>query len=228
MDPTITPIREIRRASRAVKCVVVGDGTVGKTCMLISFTTDSFPGEYVPTVGSFKCDSFFRFLISHHYRFDNYSSLINCNGETISLGLWDTAGQEDYDRLRPLSYPQTDAFLLCFSVVSPPSLENVLVKWVPEIRHHCNDVPIILVGTKIDLREDRETLSQLAQSGQTPVRREQGLKMANKIKAVKYLECSALTQQGLKAVFEEAVRCVIFPTDRQNLRKSKDNKCVMS
>ncbi|KAI7692843.1 Ras-related protein Rac2 [Sarcoptes scabiei] len=210
MDPTITPIREIRRASRAVKCVVVGDGTVGKTCMLISFTTDSFPGEYVPTV------------------FDNYSSLINCNGETISLGLWDTAGQEDYDRLRPLSYPQTDAFLLCFSVVSPPSLENVLVKWVPEIRHHCNDVPIILVGTKIDLREDRETLSQLAQSGQTPVRREQGLKMANKIKAVKYLECSALTQQGLKAVFEEAVRCVIFPTDRQNLRKSKDNKCVMS
>ncbi|KPM08449.1 ras-related C3 botulinum toxin substrate 1-like protein [Sarcoptes scabiei] len=216
MDPTITPIREIRRASRAVKCVVVGDGTVGKTCMLISFTTDSFPGEYVPTV------------------FDNYSSLINCNGETISLGLWDTAGQEDYDRLRPLSYPQTDAFLLCFSVVSPPSvrtkvllLENVLVKWVPEIRHHCNDVPIILVGTKIDLREDRETLSQLAQSGQTPVRREQGLKMANKIKAVKYLECSALTQQGLKAVFEEAVRCVIFPTDRQNLRKSKDNKCVM-
>ncbi|KAI7692844.1 hypothetical protein SSS_08536 [Sarcoptes scabiei] len=161
-------------------------------------------------------------------QFDNYSSLINCNGETISLGLWDTAGQEDYDRLRPLSYPQTDAFLLCFSVVSPPSLENVLVKWVPEIRHHCNDVPIILVGTKIDLREDRETLSQLAQSGQTPVRREQGLKMANKIKAVKYLECSALTQQGLKAVFEEAVRCVIFPTDRQNLRKSKDNKCVMS
>lgn len=102
------------------------------------------------------------------------------------------------------------------------------MKWVPEIRHHCNDVPIILVGTKIDLREDRETLSQLAQSGQTPVRREQGLKMANKIKAVKYLECSALTQQGLKAVFEEAVRCVIFPTDRQNLRKSKDNKCVMS
>lgn len=99
------------------------------------------------------------------------------------------------------------------------------MKWVPEIRHHCNDVPIILVGTKIDLREDRETLSQLAQTGLSPVKKEQGQKMANKIKAVKYLECSALTQSGLKTVFEEAVRCVIFPSERQNLKKSTNNKC---
>nr|XP_027206155.1 ras-related protein Rac1-like [Dermatophagoides pteronyssinus] len=201
--------KEIRRATRAVKCVVVGDGTVGKTCMLISFTTDSFPGEYVPTV------------------FDNYSSLITCNGETVSLGLWDTAGQEDYDRLRPLSYPQTDIFLVCFSVVSPPSLENVAVKWVPEIRHHCNDVPIILVGTKIDLRDDRETLSQLAQYGQCPIRREQGQKMASKIKAIKYLECSALTQRGLKQIFEEAVRCIVIPNEKQNFKKSNRNNCLV-
>jgi small GTP-binding protein len=50
------------------------------------------------------------------------------DGKTISLGLWDTAGQEDYDRLRPLSYPQTDVFLICFSLVSPPSYENVRTK----------------------------------------------------------------------------------------------------
>ena len=50
------------------------------------------------------------------------------DGKTISLGLWDTAGQEDYDRLRPLSYPQTDVFLICFSLVSPPSFENVKTK----------------------------------------------------------------------------------------------------
>ncbi|CAG2123091.1 unnamed protein product, partial [Medioppia subpectinata] len=158
-----------------------------KTCLLISFTTDSFPGEYVPTV------------------FDNYSSLVTCDGQAVSLGLWDTAGQEDYDRLRPLSYPQTDVFLVCFSVVSPSSLENVTVKWVPEIRHHCADVPIVLIGTKSDLREDRETIASLASCGQSVVRREQALKTAHKIKAVKYMECSALTQRGLKHVFEEAV-----------------------
>lgn len=53
------------------------------------------------------------------------------DGKTISLGLWDTAGQEDYDRLRPLSYPQTDVFLICFSLVSPPSYENVRTKVSP-------------------------------------------------------------------------------------------------
>jgi len=60
--------------------------------------------------------------------FDNYTATVSVEGRTVSLGLWDTAGQEDYDRLRPLSYPQTDVFLVCFSIVSPPSFENVRTK----------------------------------------------------------------------------------------------------
>jgi len=190
-------------SGRPIKCVVVGDGTVGKTCMLISYTTDSFPGEYVPTV------------------FDNYSAPMVCDGVPVSLGLWDTAGQEDYDRLRPLSYPQTDVFLICFSVVSPSSFENVTSKWCPEIKHHCADAPILLVGTKIDLREDKEALQALAENGASPIKREQGQKLSNKIRAVKYLECSALTQRGLKQVFDEAVRAVLRP---QPVRR-RQRKC---
>ncbi|XP_014669504.1 PREDICTED: ras-related C3 botulinum toxin substrate 1-like isoform X2 [Priapulus caudatus] len=188
---------------RPIKCVVVGDGTVGKTCMLISYTTDSFPAEYVPTV------------------FDNYSAAMMCDGIPVSLGLWDTAGQEDYDRLRPLSYPQTDVFLICFSIVSPSSFENVTTKWYPEIKHHCPEAPIILVGTKLDLRDDKETLAQLSEAGINPVKREQGVKMSSKIRAVKYMECSALTQRGLKQVFDEAVRAVLRP----ETQKPKTKKC---
>ncbi|XP_017482865.1 PREDICTED: ras-related C3 botulinum toxin substrate 1-like [Rhagoletis zephyria] len=201
MDPT-----EIRRATRAVKCVVVGDGTVGKTCLLISYTTDSFPEEYVPTV------------------FDNYSSIITCDGETVSLGLWDTAGQEDYDRLRPLSYPQTDVFLICFSVVSPSSFENVLVKWAPEVRHHCSDASIILVGTKADLRDDKDQLYQLAKIGQYPVKKEAAERMAKKIHALKYIESSALTQVNVKKVFEEVVRSVF---QKQKPILKENNKCQL-
>lgn len=190
---------------RPIKCVVVGDGTVGKTCMLISYTTDSFPGEYVPTV------------------FDNYTAQIMVDSISVSLGLWDTAGQEDYDRLRPLSYPQTDVFLICFSVVSPSSFDNVTTKWYPEIKHHCPDAPLLLVGTKIDLREDKEVVGQLSAQGLAPVKREQGIKMASKVRAVKYLECSALTQRGLKQVFDEAVRAVLMPQPPAR----SDKKCLL-
>uniref|UniRef100_A0A915M7F6 Carboxypeptidase n=1 Tax=Meloidogyne javanica TaxID=6303 RepID=A0A915M7F6_MELJA len=125
--------------------------TVGKTCMLISYTTDSFPREYVPTV------------------FDNYSAPITVDGHSVNLGLWDTAGQEDYDRLRPLSYPQTDVFILCFSVVSP--------------------------GTKIDLRDDPATLRALQNEKKTVISRAQCQKVAAKIKAYAYCECSKIVDR---------------------------------
>ena len=151
------------------------------------------------------------------------------DGKPISLGLWDTAGQEDYDRLRPLSYPQTDVFLICFSIVSPSSFDNVKAKvkplpptpppppltcsvcvqqWFPEIEHHAPGVPIILVGTKLDLRDDPEVREQLRQRKMSPIQYEQAVQVAKEIRAVKYLECSALTQRNLKSVFDEAIKCV--------------------
>jgi len=185
-----------------IKCVVVGDGAVGKTCLLISYTTNAFPGEYIPTV------------------FDNYSANVMVDGKPINLGLWDTAGQEDYDRLRPLSYPQTDVFLVCFSVISGSSFENVKTKWVPEIQHHAPNVPILLVGTKSDLRKDDNTIKQLNSRQQQMVTIEFAQKMAKEIGAVNFLECSALTQEGLKQVFDDAIRAAMSKPN-----KPKGKKC---
>lgn len=193
-----------------IKCVIVGDGAVGKTSMLISYTTGEFPEDYVPTV------------------FDNYSAEIDVNGQPINLGLWDTAGQEDYDRLRPLSYPDTHVFIVCFSVVSRASFQNITSKWMPEIQQHCAGTPCILVGTKIDLRKDSDTLKRLVQQNQQPLTEVDGQRMANSIGAVTYLECSALTGEGLKSCFDAAIRIAIKGTrPRKRQGESKESKCCI-
>ncbi|XP_049847781.1 rho-related protein racB-like [Schistocerca gregaria] len=196
-------------AMQSVKLVVVGDGAVGKTCLLIAYTSNSFPKEYVPTV------------------FDNYNANVRVADKTVSLSLWDTAGQEDYDRLRPLSYPQTDVFLICFSVISPTSFSNVRTKWWPEVTHHCPGAKIILVGTKLDLREDNDKLESLKEKGLSPVTTEQGRDMANEIKAVNFMECSALTQKCLKEVFDEAIRAVVLPSRNQKVSKRGRAACIL-
>ncbi|KAJ1344816.1 cell division control protein 42 [Batrachochytrium salamandrivorans] len=147
--------------------------------------------------------------------------VLNFGNEPYTLGLFDTAGQEDYDRLRPLSYPQTDVFLVCFSVVSPASFENVKEKWFPEVRHHCPGVPCLIVGTQMDLRDDSATIEKLAKNRQKPITTDSGERMAKELQAVKYLECSALTQKGLKNVFDEAIIAALEPP------KKDKKKCMV-
>merc|ERR1712232_100553 len=199
----------IIKMAQEVKCVVVGDGAVGKTCMLISYTENKFPKEYVPTV------------------FDNYEAQILVEGKEVKFSLWDTAGQEGYARIRTLSYPKTDIFLLCFSVVNPYSFENVKETWLPELRHHCPNVPIILVGTKTDLRDDQQTLEGLAKQKKEVITMEDGNNLAREIRAVKYLECSALTRKGLKAVFDHALTHVVCQTNDPAPPRSSGKKCIL-
>ena len=90
---------------QAIKCVLVGDLTVGKTCLLESYTSGAYQIPYPKMVH------------------DNYSANVIVDERQVNLGLWDTAAQEDYDRLRPISYPQTQVFLVCFSVVDPSSFD---------------------------------------------------------------------------------------------------------
>ncbi|KAJ7131514.1 small GTPase Cdc42 [Mycena crocata] len=173
------------------KCVVVGDGAVGKTSLLILYTTNNFPGGFVPAI----CDL--------------YAAPAKYGEDTYTLSLVDTDTQEDSDRLRPLSYPETDVFLLCFRVTSPASFESVREKWFPELSHHSPGVPRLIVGTQIDLRDD----SQSGRQKQLPVciTHEQGERLVRELGAEKYVECSALTQQGVKDVFNEAFLAALGP-----------------
>lgn len=193
---------EIRR-----KLVIVGDGACGKTCLLIVFSKGTFPEVYVPTV------------------FENYVADVEVDGRHVELALWDTAGQEDYDRLRPLSYPDSHVILICFAIDTPDSLDNVQEKWISEVLHFCAGLPIILVGCKKDLRHDPKTIEELRKTHQQPVTPEEGLAVAQKINAYKYLECSARTNEGVREVFEYATRAAL--TVRAQARKRKGDKCKL-
>ncbi|TKA33756.1 GTP-binding protein rhoC [Salinomyces thailandicus] len=178
------------------KFVVVGDGGCGKTCLLISYSQGYFPERYVPTV------------------FENYITQVEHkqSGKGVELALWDTAGQEEYDRLRPLSYPETDLLFVCFAIDCPNSLENVLDKWYPEVLHFCPTTPIILCGLKSDLRHKRTCIELLKTQGLTPVTTSQGKAVATKMSAL-YMECSSKEMSGVHEIFDTAIDIAVRGQD---------------
>ncbi|XP_047493838.1 ras-related C3 botulinum toxin substrate 1-like [Penaeus chinensis] len=166
--------------SKNLKIVTVGDGGVGKTSLLVAYTQGSFSDVHEPTV------------------FENYSGEMIFNGTHYNFTLWDTAGQEDYDRCRVLCYPETDVFLVCFSVVNKASFSNVHASWLPEIRRECGDkVPAVLVGTKVDLRKNAESTAS--------VTRREGRRLAARLGMKNYVECSAKTGHGCQQAFRIAI-----------------------
>jgi Ras-related C3 botulinum toxin substrate 1 len=170
--------RAAEPAARNFKIVFVGDDGVGKSSLVISYTTGAFPADYVPAV------------------FDNYNLDVKVDGRALNIGLWDTAGQDVYDRLRPLTYPRTDLFLICYDVANRDSLAHVESKWAPELRRHAAGVPFFVVGNKLDLRDD----------GAATVKTGEALALAEKIGAAGYHECSAKTRTGLPTLFGSAYR----------------------
>lgn len=196
-------IQSVRR-----KLVIVGDGACGKTSLLIVFAKGKFPEVYVPTV------------------FDNYVADVEVDGRHVELALWDTAGQEDYDRLRPLSYPDSNVVLICYSVDLPDSLDNVMEKWVSEVLHFCQGVPFVLVGCKADLRDDPRIIQALREAGQEPVSLATGQSAADTMGAVSFCECSAKTGMGVREVFEAATRASLM--GKQNNKKSKKEQKQMA
>ncbi|XP_042889693.1 rho-related GTP-binding protein RhoU-like [Penaeus japonicus] len=136
--------------------------------------------------------------------------------------------QDDFDSLRPLCYPGTDVFLVCFSVVSPTSFHNVREKWLPELRHHNPRVPIVLVGTQSDLRTDVKVLIELAQYREQPVSEVAARRLAHQIGAVGYVESSALTQRNLKEVFDQAILAALEARSSPPLSRGGSSKRSIS
>lgn len=163
-----------------IKLVVVGDGECGKTSLLTRFSSGEFPEDYVPTI------------------FDNTVRRVRFAGKEIELWLWDTAGQEDYDRLRALSYPNTDVFLVCFAVDNPVSLENLVDRWIPEISVYGKGLPFLVVG----LKKDRRTAETSTDPAETRM-------LSKQLGAVDYVECSAREGVNVEQVFAEALAAVL-------------------
>jgi cell division control protein 42 len=180
--PTPSPAAELitlrmldKLTSMPGKILALGDGAAGKTCFLIRATGEAFPQEYVPTV------------------LDNYSAFMRCEKYNVvmTIGLWDTFARSDSERLRPLSYPDTDVMVLCFDVTSRVQFDNCFVKYLPEVKHHIPSATIVLLGLKSDLRSNTEVAKKLADIQQTMVSREEAEAAAAKFK-MPYYEASAL------------------------------------
>ena len=171
-----------------IKLVVVGDHLEWlKTKLLISYAKNEFPEDYIPTV------------------FDNYNAQIEIDEKEYTLGLWDTAGQEDHDKLRPLSYPGTHVFVVIFSSVNRPSFNNVQHTWIPEIKKHCRGTPILLANIAEKTADDEK------RTAGEPVTDDEALLLVKKQKLVGYYKANCYTKEGLKELFDEALLAVLYP-----------------
>jgi len=185
---------ELKNGRQKLKCLLIGDEGIGKSAVVHRFRTDEFSKIYVPTI------------------WNNFSVKKCGTGgveENICLDICDTGGQVEFDRFRPLCYADVDVFIICFSVVSPSSFQSVMTKWLPEIKRHSSGTAsnsdtrvILLVGTKSDLRSNTNVLLKLSEEGSSPVSESQAMKLAKKIGAKSYIECSSLVGKNVKQVFD--------------------------
>jgi len=193
---------------RKVKCVFLGDNSIGKTCLLLQLCYSS------NTLSRKQVESFTSAYIAN----------IDVNGKIYQLELWDTESQGDKDAARQKNYPETDVFCLCYSIADVESFRNVERRWYKEVKQFAPKAPMVLIGTKLDLRDEYKKRGK-GDDGQRPagmVAQKEAKKMARKIGALKYIECSALKQRGYIEVLNEAVRAVIT----KSTKKGK-GKCVI-
>ena len=191
-------------AMQNVRALVVGEYGVGKTTLLITFTENIFPWNYIS-------------------RWENTSIGFEAKGILFNLALWETySSGDDYARFRRLSYPETDVLIVCFSTSDRTSFGKVKW-WVEEVRPYCPDAKVFVVLTKLDLRDDPATIEQMKELGETLISEEEGRELAKEIGAEKYMECSSIQNVNLRELFEEVCCSVgVFPTTAVPKKKKKE------
>jgi len=182
-----------------ITCVIIGDASVGKSSLVVSYTTNDFPTQYVPTA------------------FDNYSVDVSVGKQLVHFDICDTGGKEQFSSLHGLCIPYSDVILLCFSVVNPQSFQNATTYWLSRARRSNPKIPIVLVGTQMDLRSDLQTLLNLNEQNLKPVMEKDARTRAQQMHACAYIECSALTEKNLKTVFDTAVLAAMEFRDSNSL-----------
>ncbi|XP_067680623.1 ras-like GTP-binding protein RHO [Haliotis asinina] len=210
--------RRVINRNRTLKVTVVGDSQVGKTCLLLTYVTKKYPA-CVPA-------SFEWHLAGTGFSQSTYPN-IQVDGQRYDLDFTDTLGLDSSLSLRLLKYMTTDVFVVCFDISCPESFENVREKWMPEIRTAQPEIPIIIVGTKLDLRNNSDVKSGLAEVGKKPVLHEEGQRLARELKVVDYVECSSLNNDGVRSVFLTAAHaaCMAKKSRVGGCESAKDEEC---
>ncbi|CAL9699103.1 unnamed protein product [Knipowitschia caucasica] len=187
------------------KCVFVGDSGVGKSCLLSTYVRKSFPGEYHPDF------------------YSTYTVEVKTCDQAVQFNVCDTAGSGDYEQFRLLIYPETNVVVICFSISDPLSYCSVTQTWIPDVDMNCPKAPVLLVGTKSDLRDDKDVLQQLKEKGLSPITQQQGSALAKQIRACGYFECASKHQEGLEEIFQQAALVFL----QRKKRKPSKKHCII-
>jgi len=192
------------------KILVLGDQSIGKTSLLHVYALNHFPQFFEPAV------------VDHH------TVDVLVDDEIVELSLWDNVGEDELGYAGPSSYANTHVVMLCFSVDQPNSLVNAENKWLDRIIEKCPGVKICLLALRCDLRDDPKTHADLANRGQRPIDYEKGLAAARRVRASRYLECSARRNRGVSEAFLEVARVSISKSGRLRRTRSSPHACVIS
>ena len=183
-----------------LKFVVLGDGSVGKTCILLRLFSNTYSDQYIPTI------------------LETSNTQMKINQKNVKLELWDTAGQEGYSEMRRLLYPLTDLFIIVFSVIDQTSFFNAFERWHPDLMSNCPKVNIIFVGNKIDLRDDIKV------SSGEHIGKSRASELAGKFHC-RYFECSAKNQEGVEEVFRQGAKICLETKDKEIISDEAYCKC---